>query len=283
METFPLVALGFALLLGLVTIALQLRRASPTTLNMRERAWAWWLLLGVGVPALCLPAPGPTLLFGLAAALALKEFLQAMGLPASRVNQWVYLVVPMAFQAVDRQAWAVGAGALVLSAALVLRSQEGRRLVIAGAALTVSGLCSLAWLANAGTQAGNYLVLALVVTQLSDAMQYIVGKKLGRTPLAPRLSPSKTWEGLLGGAGIAVAVGTALAPAWNVKWEVALGLSTLVALLGVGSGLLLSAIKRRLGIKDWGGLLKGHGGVLDRVDSLLLAGPALVALCRVAP
>jgi phosphatidate cytidylyltransferase len=113
---------------------------------------------------------------------------------------------------------------------------------------------------------------------LSDAGQYLVGKLFGRHRLAPRLSPGKTWEGLLGGWAVACAVGTALHPVWGLDPFRAALFSAVACVCGFFGGLCFSAIKRRVGLKDWGSWLKGHGGMLDRVDSLVLSAPACWAL-----
>jgi phosphatidate cytidylyltransferase len=95
------------------------------------------------------------------------------------------------------------------------------------------------------------------------------------TPLA---SPNKTWEGFLGGIGSATLVGTALC--WITPftpWQAA-AMSLVVTLMGFAGGLVMSAIKRDRGIKDFGTLISGHGGILDRIDALCFAAPAFFHL-----
>ena len=124
-----------------------------------------------------------------------------------------------------------------------------------------------------GAGAGLLLYL-LVVVQAGDVAQYLAGKAFGRLRLAPRHSPSKTWEGLIGGLIVTSALGAALAT-WLTPFDTVQGL--LVGLvLGAGGtlgDLVMSGLKRDLGLKDTGTLLPGHGGVLDRVDSLVLTAP----------
>jgi phosphatidate cytidylyltransferase len=117
----------------------------------------------------------------------------------------------------------------------------------------------------------------ILVTWLSDTGGFSVGKTLGKHPLAPRLSPKKTIEGLLGGILFAV-VGAILSqitfvPFFSLGECVMLGVG--LALLGALGDLAESAIKRSVSIKDSGTIIPGHGGVLDRVDSLLFTGPAM--------
>jgi phosphatidate cytidylyltransferase len=122
-----------------------------------------------------------------------------------------------------------------------------------------------------------YLVL---VVQLSDVLQYIWGKLLGRRRIAPRVSPNKTWEGFVGGVLSATAVGTALWWATPFSPAAAAGMSLVICLAGFAGGLTMAAVKRDRGIKDYGALLPGHGGVLDRIDSLCFAAPIFFHLTR---
>jgi phosphatidate cytidylyltransferase len=122
-----------------------------------------------------------------------------------------------------------------------------------------------------------YLVL---VVQLSDVFQYIWGKLLGRRRIAPRVSPNKTWEGFVGGVLSATAVGTALWWATPFSPAAAAGMSLVICLAGFAGGLTMAAVKRDRGVKDYGALLPGHGGVLDRIDSLCFAAPIFFHLTR---
>jgi phosphatidate cytidylyltransferase len=125
------------------------------------------------------------------------------------------------------------------------------------------------------------LILFLVlVVQSSDVFQYVWGKLLGKTLLAPSISPSKTWEGLIGGWLSATALGAAL---WWITpfnpWQAAL-IALLLNVMGFFGGFVLSAIKRDRGVKDWGSMIEGHGGMLDRVDSLSFSAPVFFHLVR---
>jgi phosphatidate cytidylyltransferase len=120
----------------------------------------------------------------------------------------------------------------------------------------------------------------LLVAQSSDVLQWTWGKLLGRTPAAPRISPGKTWEGYVGGVLSAIALGAALHAATPFGPLKAAAVSAVVTLLGVAGGLTMSAIKRRSGVKDSGAIVPGHGGILDRIDSLFLSAPAFFWLMR---
>lgn len=120
-----------------------------------------------------------------------------------------------------------------------------------------------------------WLILALLPTWAADVAAYIVGARIGRRKIAPRISPGKTWEGTLAGFGAAAVVALLIATSAGIKTGPTLLLALLIGPVGFASDLLESAIKRAAGAKDSGTLLPGHGGVLDRIDSLVLVAPAV--------
>jgi phosphatidate cytidylyltransferase len=128
----------------------------------------------------------------------------------------------------------------------------------------------------------NLLLIAflVIVVQGSDVLQYIWGKLLGKRKVAPELSPSKTWEGLVGGVASATLLGAALH--WITPftfWQAGL-IAFVICLMGFFGGLVMSAIKRDRGVKDWGHMIEGHGGMLDRLDSVVFAAPVFFHLTR---
>ena len=124
------------------------------------------------------------------------------------------------------------------------------------------------------------LFFLAIVVELSDVFQYIWGKLLGRRPIAPHVSPNKTWEGFIGGTLSAAGVGTLL---WWMTpfspWQAAL-MSLVIVLMGFFGGIVMSAVKRDAGVKDYGALIPGHGGIMDRIDSLCFAAPVFFHLTR---
>jgi phosphatidate cytidylyltransferase len=117
------------------------------------------------------------------------------------------------------------------------------------------------------------LFFLVTVVQLSDVLQYVAGKLFGRHKMAPNVSPSKTWEGLILGGLAATGVGAALW--WITPFSPleAAGMAFAIVVAGALGGLVLSAVKRSLGAKDWGAMIQGHGGALDRMDSVTFAAP----------
>jgi len=123
-------------------------------------------------------------------------------------------------------------------------------------------------------------VFLLVIVQSSDVLQYIWGKLLGSHKVAPDLSPSKTWEGLIGGVFSASLLAVFLSFITPFAWYEAALFGLIICLCGFFGGLVMSAIKRDRGIKDWGNAIEGHGGFLDRLDSVLFSAPIYFHLIR---
>jgi phosphatidate cytidylyltransferase len=180
--------------------------------------------------------------------------------------------------------------ALLLPVIAVLRSDTQRFLervteVHWGLLLCVfclSHVPALLTLDIAGYQGRQLLLIVFLVgvVQMSDVLQYVWGKLLGRNKIAPTVSPSKTVEGFAGGVLSATLLGAGL---WWITpfapWQAAL-LAFVITLMGFIGGLVMSAIKRDRGVKDWGWAIEGHGGVLDRIDSLIFAAPIFFHLVR---
>ena len=125
-----------------------------------------------------------------------------------------------------------------------------------------------------------WLIVGTAITAGSDTGAYFIGKAIGKRKLCPNISPNKTIEGAMGGifAGIAAGLGFALLFLPSINWFLVAGFSVLLSLVGVAGDLTESIIKRGTGTKDSGNCLAGHGGILDRVDSLLFVGPVLYYL-----
>ncbi|HRG56076.1 MAG TPA: phosphatidate cytidylyltransferase, partial [Lacunisphaera sp.] len=129
-------------------------------------------------------------------------------------------------------------------------------------------------------QNAKLLLFFVLVMQISDVLQYVWGKTFGRHAIVPTISPNKTVEGFWGGVLSATAIGTALWWATPFKWWEAGLFSFLLTLMGFFGGLVMSAIKRDRGVKDYGTMIEGHGGVMDRIDSLCFAAPVFFHLVR---
>jgi phosphatidate cytidylyltransferase len=115
---------------------------------------------------------------------------------------------------------------------------------------------------------------------LSDVLQYVWGKLLGRHKVAAVVSPNKTWEGLIGGVLSATAIGAGVWWATPFTPVQAAGMAFLICVMGFSGGLVMAAIKRDRGVKDFGTIIEGHGGILDRIDSLCFAAPIFFHVTR---
>ncbi|MDQ3031086.1 MAG: phosphatidate cytidylyltransferase [Myxococcota bacterium] len=260
--------------------------------NLRLRVHAWWLMVGVMLATAALGSGALFVLYALLSMLALREFLtlSATDHEDHRILTWVFFVLVPLHYVVAATGWytmflvLIPVYAFVLIPIhLALRGQTARFLdrsaKIQWAVLVciyfVSYVPMLELVRIEGAPAGNVrLVIFLVlVSQLSDVLQYVAGKLFGKHPIAPTISPHKTREGLvIGGAG-AVLLGTC---AWFLTPFGPLGalaLAAVVVITGFVGGLVMSAVKRSLGAKDWSQTVPGHGGVLDRLDSLVFSAP----------
>ncbi len=191
------------------------------------------------------------------------------------------------------EAWRLGAGGPRGSwrrSAGGLRAWPRRAAWTLGGALWIGGL--LGYLVDLGVAGATgttaprdwpvWLLLALLVTWTADTSAYAVGALWGRRRLIPRLSPGKTWEGTLAGFIAAAAVALLFVPLAGVPLVAALMVAVLAGPAALAGDLAESALKRRAGVKDSGSLLPGHGGIFDRIDSLLAVAPVVALALRVA-
>jgi phosphatidate cytidylyltransferase len=181
---------------------------------------------------------------------------------------------------------------------LVAQAARGRRTPgLLGALFTLGGSLYLGWgfgfmidlwLAGAGATRGwlgdlpVWLLLALVPTWVADSVAYLVGSRVGRRRIVPSISPGKTWEGTLAGFGGAALVALLIAVSAGLRTGPSLLVALLVGPVGFAGDLFESAIKRAAGAKDSGTLFPGHGGVLDRIDSLIFVAPAVALVLALA-
>ena len=128
-------------------------------------------------------------------------------------------------------------------------------------------------LASLYTAGPLYLLFALFVVWGADVGAYFAGRRLGRVKLAPQISPGKTWEGVFGGLAVVAIVATVFASSLGLAPAVLIPFSMAAAALSVVGDLTVSMFKRTAGVKDSGSLFPGHGGILDRIDSVSAAAP----------
>jgi phosphatidate cytidylyltransferase len=251
-------------------------------------------LIALVALALALPPFALTVLVGallVGASLELDGLLKDLGRPV-HVDVLVLstlLLLPLT-QVLGQRGQAIGLTVLAIAALLRSLADRGRSDVVGTVSRTVLigvwlvGLASYAVLIRALEEPVVLLVTVLGAAAAGDTGAYLVGSRIGRRPIAPRVSPNKTWEGFLGGVAAAGVLAAAVLPrdgSSSVARGVLVGVA--VGLAGFLGDLVASMVKRDLGVKDLGRLLPGHGGVLDRVDGLLLALPVGYALLVLVP
>ncbi|MER9069999.1 phosphatidate cytidylyltransferase [Mesorhizobium sp. M0902] len=272
---------------------------SPTLVNLTQRINAWWVMVVAITVAFFFGRPGMTILFALISFAALREFVTLTH--SRRSDHWVLLgmfgiVIPFQYWLV----WTAWYGLftifipvycfLLMPAITALHGDTERFLERVSAqqwAVMISVYCvshvpALLTLEVPGFEGRNLLLIAflIITVQGSDVLQYIFGKLFGRHLLAPTVSPSKTWEGLVGGLAASSLLGALLSFLTPFSPLQAAGVAFIACLMGFLGGLVASAIKRDQGVKDWGHLIEGHGGMMDRADSLVFAAPVFFHTVR---
>ncbi len=267
--------------------------------NLNARIRAWWVMVIVIGGALLAGRTAVIVMFALASFFALRE---AITLTPTRRGDHRALSVAF-FVVIPLQYWLVGIEWYGLFAILIpvyaflflpilsalsgdtknflARTSETQWGLMIGV-YCISHVPALLTLTIPGYEGRNVLLMTflILVVQSSDVLQYVWGKLLGRHRIAPQLSPSKTVEGFVGGVLTATAVGAALW--WITPFSpiVAGAMALVVTVMGFLGGLVMSAIKRDLGVKDWGNMIEGHGGMLDRLDSVCFSAPVFFHLTR---
>jgi phosphatidate cytidylyltransferase len=301
-----LIAAGiFGVLVFASTVGAALKHAfargapHPVIDNLNARIHAWWLMAAVIGIALLAGKTGVVVLFAFVSFTALREYLTVA--PTRRGDHSTLVVV--FFVALPFQyllVWIEWYGlyslfipvyAFLLLPTLAAFSADTRDYLQRSATIQwglmicvycISHVPALLTLPIPGYEGRNaFLVVYLIlVVQASDVLQYVWGKLLGQRKIAPRVSPSKTVEGFAGGVASAVLLGTALW--WITPFSPLQAAATALAitLMGFFGGLVMSAIKRDRGIKDWGTMIEGHGGMLDRIDSVCFSAPVFFHIVR---
>ncbi len=291
---------GTILVLALITGLILRQKFGPTEviINLNARIIAWWVMVIVLGLAFAFGKAGVLVLFALLSLAALREFLAitpqagpertatlALFLVGLPVQYWLIWADWYGLFAVFLPVYAYLP--LSLAAAIAGPKDYLQRMATLQVALFAciygpSHIPALFLLSFPDFPGNSLWLIAwfIFVVQLSDVAQYIWGKLTGRHKVAPTLSPSKTWEGLIGGiatttlAGVLLHSLTPFGPLWAGV------MALIVALAGFLGGIIMSAIKRDRGIKDWGHIIAGHGGVVDRIDSLIFSAPVFFHLTR---
>ena len=277
---------------SLIRWRLQVKNPQTDYLELKQRIQSWWWMIGILFGILLAPTTVSIIFFALLSFLALKEFFSIMPTRQAdrRILLWAYLAIPLQYYWVATNWYGMFLIFIPIYVFLFLpmravfigetkgfiRSLGTIHWAVMLSVLCVSHIAYLLQLPVKNEQAGALgLVLFLIfITQFNDVCQYIWGKTLGKHKIIPKVSPKKTWEGFIGGVItvtlISGFVAPYLTPLTMVEGFVA---GTLIAISGFVGDVVISSVKRDLAIKDSGTLIPGHGGLLDRIDSLIYTAP----------
>ena len=267
--------------------------------NLNARINAWWVMILIIFAAAALGFYGVIGLFFVISFMALREFLSLLYIRRGdhlALAACFYVILPLQYFLVAIDWFSMFTifipvyGFLflpILSALLGDTAHFLDRSTKVQWALMISVFCishipAILTLDIEGFEDKKLLLMIflILVVQSSDVLQYVWGKLFGKHKIAPKLSPSKTAEGFVGGVVSASVLGGLLYWLTPFNPVQAVLMSLLICLMGFLGGLVMSAMKRSMGVKDWGTMISGHGGMLDRMDSLCFAAPIFFHVVR---
>ncbi|WP_053381992.1 phosphatidate cytidylyltransferase [Nitrospira moscoviensis] len=284
---------GILVLASAIVTLLKRLHPDRSYAELTQRIQSWWIMTGVFAGAILLSRTSSIVFFAFVSFFALKEYLSLIPTRRAdrRVLAWAYAAIPMQYYWVHLEWY----GMFIIFIPVYLFLLLPMRMVTIGETkdflraagtlhwglmMMVFSISHAAFLLVLPAErnpiaAGAGLVLYLVfLTQFNDVAQYVWGKCTGRHKIIPTVSPNKTWEGFVGGLATTVTLAALLAPhltPLTQRESVAAGL--LIGIAGFIGDVTISALKRDIGVKDSGNLLPGHGGILDRIDSLTYTSP----------
>jgi len=278
---------------GLITAALPILKPGKDYTNLRERIASWWVMVALIALALLAGWQATVLLFGLISFVALREFLSLA--PIRREDRLIvllaYIAIPISYWAmwIDRYGFYLVIiptyAFLIGPFVMAIIGQTRGYLTTAGLfhwglMTCVYNVGYAAYLMRTPTTenlpagAAGLVFLLLAATEFNDVAQYVWGKLLGRHKVVPKVSPNKTWEGFIGAwvstAALIWFAGPLFAPLEGVSLAT---MAIVLPLAGFAGDVTMSAVKRDIGVKDTSRFIPGHGGLLDRIDSLTFTAP----------
>ncbi len=273
---------------------------NTTIVNLIDRINAWWAMVLVLFIAFLFGHIGTIILFFLISFVGLREFMTLVYRKQSDYYSMVvcfYLLLPIQYYFVWSQWYGMFSifipvyGFLILPIVASLSGNTEQFLARAAKTQWMAMICifclshvpALLFLELDGFDSSNnilLLIFMIATVQASDVLQYIWGKSIGGPKIMPTLSPSKTISGTVGGIVSATGLAALMAPITPFSHWQAAGIGLVICLMGFFGGLVMSAIKRDHHVKDWGNMISGHGGMLDRVDSICFAAPIYFHVVR---
>ena len=306
-KTLALVA-AVLVLLGTATLVVRILRSradlgvnSAIVEAFRLRVRAWWLLFTVLAAACWFGSVATVVVFGLISFWALREFITLTPTRPGdhRTLFWIFFLwTPLQYILVgwglyDFYSVMIPVYVFLFIPARVAMAGDSRRFLERTAKIQSGILICVYCLSFAPAlmtfpvqddsilfDFGGLLIFFVLIVQISDALQYILSQIGRRHVIVPTIHKGRTWEGLIGGMVSSSLIGATLCWATPFPFWLAGVMSAVIALMGFAGSLTMSAIKRDRGVRDYGTLVEGHGGVLDRVDSLCFAAPVFYYLTR---
>lgn len=284
---------GLLILASLGVFALTRIKPQKDYTELARRTKSWWVMIGIFTGAMLSGQTASLWLLGFISFLALKEYFSVI--PTRRTDRrvlfWAYLAIPVQYYWAS-MAWygmfvvfiPIYMFLLIAGRMLLTKRTDGflnaAGTVHWGLMTTVFFLSHTGYLLILPTRessptGGSGLLLYLVfLTQFNDVAQYVWGKLFGKHKITPVVSPKKTWEGFLGGITTTALIAMCIAPfltPFGAGMAFCSGL--LIGVSGFLGDIIISAVKRDIGVKDMGAMIPGHGGIMDRVDSLTFTAP----------
>lgn len=287
-----LLVLGILALATLVLLAIRLLKPDVDLSEVALRARSWWLMASVFFVAMLLSRRVALAFWALVCFWALKEFFSLV--PGRFVDRqaifFAYLAIPFQFYWIDLRWYGmfiifIPIYLFLFIPFVLMSTGETKGFVVSasrvhwGLMTFVFGLSHAAYLLalpeKPGFVAGprGLLLFLVLLTELNDVFQFLCGKALGRNPITPLVSPKKTWEGFLGGVCLTTPLAAVLRFLTPLSLVQALSAGAIIAVFGFVGDVVISAVKRDVGVKDSSHAIPGHGGVLDRIDSLCYTAP----------
>jgi phosphatidate cytidylyltransferase len=298
--------LGIACLLAIASLVgyvlsrrVRSEGSTATVQNLNHRVNAWWMMVAVLFLSYLMGPTATVVLFSFISLFALREFITLSPTRRGDHNALFcafFILIPLQYLLIGTHWYSmftllIPVYAFLLLPAIAVLSQDteaflertgGLQWAVMICVYCISHVPALLLLDLEGYEGQSAMLLfyLVFVVQLSDVLQYVFGKLFGKRKVAPLVSPSKTVEGLIGGGLSATLVGGFMFWMTPFTFWQSLGMSFVIVVMGFLGGLVMSAIKRSLRAKDWGTMIKGHGGMLDRMDSVCFSAPIFFHLTR---
>ena len=291
--------IGYVLKTRLAKQATPNEKSQKILNNLVARVNAWWVMVAVFAVAFLAGKMGTIILFTAISYFALREFITLTPTRAGDHRTLFlafFLLIPLHYYLIYIEWYAlfsilIPVYAFLLMPSIAVLAQDTEHFLERAAKIQWGVMIAIYCISHAPAllllpipnfdgQNALLLFYFLLIVQISDVLQYVFGNLFGRTKVAPIVSPNKTLEGLIGGGFSAIIIGAAMWWITPFRPLQSAGMAAIIVMMGFLGGLVMSAIKRSLGAKDWGNMIQGHGGMMDRMDSVSFAAPIFFHLTR---